>query len=285
MLFIYLYFLEKNIKEGDFMSYIENGENASSIREKINNICNKVLKTIDKIDISMSSFLTFTTAEVQSEQLDLAFGKYNENDIYGLGKALKLYAHSKGVNSDFINLSLCDTLLEIKNNQEALQELENCEILFNLIKNSNYAYDTLYLELSMWDWKSDNNDLSFFTQLKGSGCESLSIGIQDDKSIKIAVTGNNIAKDFYLYWNSPIDNSDGHIKTIKMNLYCSYSYADDYGYYGIKYPDNQINVRGTDKIHYLDVSNEPILQPYLLSDPAMKYTNTMILRELKLYRK
>lgn len=85
-----------------------------------------------------SSYLAFV-GNVNTDMVDAAFGKNNEDDVTGIGKALVMYAKYKGETTEFKALSTCSTLSDIVNNTDALNEIMNSDSITSLINASDYA--------------------------------------------------------------------------------------------------------------------------------------------------
>lgn len=93
---------------------------------------------------SLSSYMAFCT-NANTNSLDAAFGKNNEDKVMGLGMQLAMYAWFKGTvkaTSPFTNLIGCDTFANILQNGTALAEFLNDDNLYNLMVASPYALAT-----------------------------------------------------------------------------------------------------------------------------------------------
>lgn len=86
-----------------------------------------------------SSYLAFC-GNINTNMIDAAFGKNNENRIKGVGLALAMYAWFKGEDKDenpYTKLIKCDTLTEV--GESAIDEILNSTILYDIISKNTYA--------------------------------------------------------------------------------------------------------------------------------------------------
>lgn len=91
-----------------------------------------------------ASYMAFC-ANVNTESLDAAFGKNNEDRISGIGKQLAMYAWFKGDSKEtypFTNLIQCDTMQQCASN--AFEEIFTNDNVLSLIGSSPYAIGMLY---------------------------------------------------------------------------------------------------------------------------------------------
>lgn len=128
------------------MAYIENKENAISVREKINQLYQNLedfkRKINTKLDVASSSYQVFMSA-TSGDALDSAFGKGNEDNIYGIGKALSMFAWANGENeTPFTYLCQIDNLEQLT--YESCAEIIESPSLIPLFKLSEYADTYLY---------------------------------------------------------------------------------------------------------------------------------------------
>lgn len=106
---------------------------------------NKALFNDLQSDIPIGSFLAFA-GNVNSDMLDAAFGKGNEDRMIGLGRQLAMYAWFKGdrkTEFPFSNLITCQSLNEIQNNVVAKNELVLNHNVATLVALSPYAREVL----------------------------------------------------------------------------------------------------------------------------------------------
>lgn len=93
--------------------------------------------------VAMSSYLTFV-GNVNADMLDAGFGKNNEDNVKGLGKALVMYSKFKGNVSNMIEsfpkLINKNSFDDILNDDDSFKELFVATDLVDLIKLSPYAY-------------------------------------------------------------------------------------------------------------------------------------------------
>lgn len=94
---------------------------------------------IDKV-CAASSYLAFV-GNINEDMVAAAFGKNNEDEIVGVGKALAMYAKYKGETENVDYLNDYDKFSDIVLNHKA--DLTNTKTLFDFIKSSPYAYDKL----------------------------------------------------------------------------------------------------------------------------------------------
>ena len=88
---------------------------------------------------NLASYLAFV-GNVNADSLDSAFGQNNESEVYGIGKALAMYAKYKEDSvSSVENIEKCETLLDVLNDGASLYELSMCSIIQELIATSTYA--------------------------------------------------------------------------------------------------------------------------------------------------
>lgn len=104
-------------------------------------------RALDEV-FAISSYLTFV-GQVNSEQVDAALGKNNEELITGVGVALAMYGWYKGTNKKgypFTELRTMSTLNNI--NLGVYNELIQDEEICNLLVSSNYASDKVFSTFS-----------------------------------------------------------------------------------------------------------------------------------------
>lgn len=92
-------------------------------------------------ELDNMSYLAFCI-NANADGLDAAFGKGNEDRVTGIGRQLAMYAWFKGDNKleyPFTNLVTCDTLQDILNNTNALNEVYINVNVLNIIGLSPYA--------------------------------------------------------------------------------------------------------------------------------------------------
>ena len=112
---------------------IEQGGTGVSTLEALRNTL-----TIDKLS-PLSSYLSFIGNN--ADMVSAAFGKANEDDIVGVGKALKMYAKFKGDTSDIDYLDDYDSFVDLVKNHKS--DLTSNPIIYGLIESNPYALDTL----------------------------------------------------------------------------------------------------------------------------------------------
>lgn len=101
--------------------------------------------------LSLSSYMAFC-GNVNSDMLDAAFGKGNEDRMIGLGRQLAMYAWFKGDSRTiypFTNLLTCDTLQDIFNNYQSLEEVVESNHLTNLFLNTPYVLDNYMISFAI----------------------------------------------------------------------------------------------------------------------------------------
>lgn len=97
--------------------------------------------------IDNSSYMLFCTS-TNSDILDVAFGKNNEDEIINIGKQLAMYAWYKGANKTsypFTNLSLVSKYADIFTDSDAYSELLSDRNILELINLSTFAQSKLEL--------------------------------------------------------------------------------------------------------------------------------------------
>lgn len=118
----------------------------------------------EKLEISKvltpSSYIAFAANNetVNKDMLDAAFGKNNEDNIEGVGKALAMYAWYMGLDKSkhpFTNLCKMQTLNDMR--FEVYQELVENEPIFFFILKSEYATSKFYDTVKIND-RLDNDD-------------------------------------------------------------------------------------------------------------------------------
>lgn len=91
---------------------------------------------------SRSIYLAFV-GQVNTNQLDAAFGKNNPDRLFGLGLAMAMYDRFKdptiNIERKFPSLITCQNYDEVIANPYALDELNSCQNLIDLISMSPYA--------------------------------------------------------------------------------------------------------------------------------------------------
>lgn len=97
--------------------------------------------------LNLSSYQAFC-ANINSDSLDAAFGKNNEDRVSGLGLQLAMYARFKdptiNIEKVFPNLIMCNTLDDINNNTNALLNIISNNNLYNFIKSNNFANSKIF---------------------------------------------------------------------------------------------------------------------------------------------
>ena len=89
---------------------------------------------------TLASYLAFV-GNINEDMVAAAFGKNNEDEIVGVGKALAMYAKYKSESANVDYLNDYDKFSDIVLNHKA--DLTNTKTLFDFIKSSPYAYDKL----------------------------------------------------------------------------------------------------------------------------------------------
>ena len=98
------------------------------------------------ISKSVSLYLVFV-GNANTDMLDAAFGKNNEEDIQGLGRALSMYIKFKGEDTDISQLKACYRFEDIPNNPEAKFQMMQSDNLVALMTTSPYIVETYLLEV------------------------------------------------------------------------------------------------------------------------------------------
>ena len=107
-------------------------------------LCNNDCKSIKDSEVSidtvcaMSSYMSFV-GNVNADMVSAAFGKGNEDEIAGIGKALVMYSHFKGEDIDFSVLQNYDSLKAISKSQEAISEVLGSSELVTLMQSNEYS--------------------------------------------------------------------------------------------------------------------------------------------------
>lgn len=117
------------------------GDVACNLLNMINNLDNIKLEAADLKNYEYSSYHQFC-ANVNSDALDAAFGKNNEDVILGLGRQIAMYGWFLGslkAAFPFTNLLTCSTLQNIVSNLQAKRELILHTGITKLIGSSPYA--------------------------------------------------------------------------------------------------------------------------------------------------
>lgn len=107
----------------------------------------------DKVSESFSSYMTFCT-NANTDALDSAFGKNNEENVSGIGMALAMYAWFKGDSKStypFYKLRECDTLEDCL--QTAFDEILDNDNVYNIISASPYAKTKIFTDDNITSWK------------------------------------------------------------------------------------------------------------------------------------
>lgn len=110
----------------------------------MNDMQDTLIKNENNIDklVPMSLYLTFV-GNVNTDMVEAAFGKNNEDGIIGLGVALIMYSRYKCESLEFKALFDCNTLSDILNSTDALAEVFNSAEITSLIKSNEYAFTLL----------------------------------------------------------------------------------------------------------------------------------------------
>lgn len=141
-----------------------------------------------------SSYLAFV-GNVNTDMVDAAFGKNNEDSIKGVGCALAMYAKYKDATIElaesFPNLIACQSLSEIRTNANAIKEYTANSHLESFIDDSDYAFNELWIEKASESAKAKSGNVS------GEGTD------EDSKSISLVITDEHIAgtKLLYLFYD------------------------------------------------------------------------------------
>ena len=144
----------------------------------INAMQDTIIENENKIDVfgPIPLYLTFV-GNINTDMVDAAFGKNNEDNIKGVGSALAMYAWFKGTNkveSPFTNLIKMSKLKDMDIN--SFKEIVMDDYLISLIKVSPYASDMFIF-----------NDDSLTTSGYGS------------KTHNITVSDEDLTRPFYMY--------------------------------------------------------------------------------------
>lgn len=158
-----------------------------------------------------SSYLAFV-GNVNTDTVDAAFGKNNEDSIKGVGCALAMYAKYQDATivlaESFPNLIACQSLSEIRTNANAIKEYVANSHLESFINGSDYAFNELWIE-----------KLSGAAEAH-SGSTGGTTNVEDRESISLVVTDEHIAgtKVFYLFYDLSRNYSNNECR-INLNGY------------------------------------------------------------------
>lgn len=100
--------------------------------------------------LGLESYMAFV-ANANTDSLDAAFGKGNEDKMVGIGKALAMYAWFKGETGPFARLVHCHTLQECY--LKAVDEIWASAYIMALIQASPYAAANVYSANNVRAWK------------------------------------------------------------------------------------------------------------------------------------
>ena len=119
--------------------------------QKNNEILEAILNLINNMEVGggcYASYLAFIRGAT-GDELDAAFGKNNEDYLTGLGEALARYAIYKNptlnIETDFANLSKCNSFYEIVTTKAAVNELINNADLLSLCNINHFTSQLMYL--------------------------------------------------------------------------------------------------------------------------------------------
>ena len=154
------------------------------------------------------AYLVFV-GETNTDLLDAAFGKNNEDNFKGVGKALAMYAWFKGLSkTDYPFNYLCkmQTLNDV--NTEVYEEIIDTIshedlVLYDFIKSSSYADDKIFDVFSY------------------SGSHSNSSSLAGDDTVErikqIEVTDDHLSTQFILGWSYSNANNSGSGTKLYIN--------------------------------------------------------------------
>lgn len=97
-----------------------------------------------KLVCATSSYMTFV-GNVNADMVAAAFGKGNEDEVAGIGKALTMYSHFNGEEIAFSVLQDYDSLYAIGKSQEAINEVLSSVSIVTLMQSNTYSKP--YVEL------------------------------------------------------------------------------------------------------------------------------------------
>ena len=167
----------------------------------------------------MSSYLAFV-GNVNTDMVDAAFGKNNEDSVKGVGCALAMYAKYKDativLNESFPNLIACQSLSEIRTNANAIKEYVANSHLESFVNDSKYAFNELWIEKL--------NESAYAK----SGSTSATTGVEKSVSKNLVVADEHIAgtKVFYLFYDLSRNYSNNECR-ISLNGYEIDSITED----------------------------------------------------------
>lgn len=137
-----------------------------------------------------SSYLAFV-GNVNTDTVDAAFGKNNEDSIKGVGCALAMYAKYQDATivlaESFPNLIACQSLSEIRTNANAIKEYVANSHLESFVNGTDYAFNELWIK-----------KISGAAEAR-SGSVTGNINVEDSESISLVVTDEHIAGTKLLY--------------------------------------------------------------------------------------
>ena len=159
----------------------------------------------------MSSYLAFV-GNINTDMVNAAFGKNNEDSVKGVGCALAMYAKYQDativLNESFPNLIACQSLSEIRANTSAMNEYITNSHLRSFINGSEYAFNELWIATA----KGNAEALS--------GSTSSNVNVEKSKSVSLVITNEHIigTKLLYLTYDFYRD-FDGNECRISLNGY------------------------------------------------------------------
>lgn len=166
-------------------------------------------KSVDDF-YGMSNYLAFVASQ-DSDTIDAAFGKNNEDIVRGVGAGLAMYSWFKGVDKTvhpFTNLRKMPTLNDM--NIEVYKEIAENEIPFWFIISSTYATNKIFSEIQV----SEN-----FHPSTGGGSM-----VQTEKIVNFKLTDEDLTMPFGFIFSAKQLNDSGE----KVNVYINDVFAKSY---------------------------------------------------------
>lgn len=148
---------------------------------------------------SLNSYFQFIAAQ-NTDTLDAAFGKNNEDLVIDIGKQMAMYAWFKGANKTgypFTNLINCSKLSDFNN--MAYMEIFKSVILVNIMKSSPYILNN-YFDKHILEVSVGQTYITNFT-----------------KSTQVNVTKDDLEAGFHLYCNFQGGNATSCLCKISIN--------------------------------------------------------------------
>lgn len=233
---------------------IENNESAISIREKINSLIEIENNPEQMANAMCGSYLTFVSGRT-GDELDAAFGKGNENLFKNMGMALAMYARFKGEANDFYALPNCNTLFEINQNPEAIDEIAGSNVLTSLFGKSTYANEILNSILNI------GNNIIQSAYGKGAnltveknGNYKITFVMETRQYLEYTINVNGVAL-YTAKYGKQTGSSYGYGFKFSSSAYLKQGDIVSLTCYD-SYNRVSVDLSGTDRIIYLSVANE-----------------------------